>query len=118
MAIPYRRASFPLIQDDHSTKGQRALTALIRTTSRQALHHGDEEAGPFGDSYDDQPHRTDERRMSTILNGLHMRGMRLIGNSNPRYRWERYWKTEEELAQMKKPMYEASHSHRVPGDVY
>ncbi|KAF2095279.1 hypothetical protein NA57DRAFT_68225 [Rhizodiscina lignyota] len=33
-----------------------------------------------------------------------MRSQRLIGNSNPRYRWEQYWKTEEELKAMKKPI--------------
>jgi hypothetical protein len=34
-----------------------------------------------------------------------MRSMRLIGNSNPRYRWHQYWKSEEELKKMKTPMY-------------
>ncbi|KAI9841231.1 MAG: hypothetical protein M1838_003664 [Thelocarpon superellum] len=33
-----------------------------------------------------------------------MRSMRLIGNSNPRYQWETYRKTEEELKQMQKPI--------------
>ena len=47
-----------------------------------------------------------------------VRSMRLIGHSNPRYRWyvggaglhasdfgrEQYWKTEEELSKMKRPM--------------
>ncbi|KAF2219759.1 hypothetical protein BDZ85DRAFT_40882 [Elsinoe ampelina] len=35
-----------------------------------------------------------------------MRSQRLIGNSNPRYRWERYYKSEEELKKMKKPIRE------------
>lgn len=26
------------------------------------------------------------------------------GNSNPRYRWEQYWKTDAELAKMPKPI--------------
>ncbi|RZM23857.1 MAG: hypothetical protein EOO88_24810 [Pedobacter sp.] len=30
--------------------------------------------------------------------------MRLIGYSNPRYRWEQYYKPEEELKLMKKPI--------------
>jgi len=30
----------------------------------------------------------------------------LIGNSNPRYKWEKYYKTEEELKGMKKPIRE------------
>ncbi|KAF2484693.1 hypothetical protein BDY17DRAFT_296146 [Neohortaea acidophila] len=33
-----------------------------------------------------------------------MRSQRLIGNTNPRYRWEQYWKTDEELKKMKKPI--------------
>jgi hypothetical protein len=43
--------------------------------------------------------------MSAILNSSHMRSMRLIGNSNPRYRWERYWKTQDQLASMPKDMF-------------
>jgi cation diffusion facilitator family transporter len=34
-----------------------------------------------------------------------MRSQRLIGeNPNPRYRWEQYWKTDEQLKKMKKPV--------------
>lgn len=46
----------------------------------------------------------DERRLSRILLGPQARSLKLIGRSNPRYRWERYWKTEEQLRAMKKPM--------------
>ncbi|KAJ4302909.1 hypothetical protein N0V90_001800 [Kalmusia sp. IMI 367209] len=48
-----------------------------------------------------------ERRMSIgahALNTPQMRSQRLIGNSNPRYKWERYFKTEEDLKQYKKPL--------------
>ncbi|KAK5741190.1 hypothetical protein LTR17_004130 [Elasticomyces elasticus] len=48
-----------------------------------------------------------DRRMSnaaSVLMTPQMRSQRLIGNSNPRYRWERYWKTEEELKKMRKPL--------------
>lgn len=41
---------------------------------------------------------------ASILNTPEVRSQRLIGNSNPRYRWEQYYKTEEELKQMKKPL--------------
>jgi divalent metal cation (Fe/Co/Zn/Cd) transporter len=54
-------------------------------------------------------HDTDPRRMSLgpeILNTPQMRSMRLIGNSNPRYRWQQYFKTEEQLKEMKKPLRE------------
>jgi hypothetical protein len=52
-------------------------------------------------SSDDHGRRAEDRRMSAVLNTPQMRSMRLIGNSNPRYRWERYWKAEPELKGMK-----------------
>jgi divalent metal cation (Fe/Co/Zn/Cd) transporter len=46
----------------------------------------------------------DPRRLSLlgpeILNTPQMRSMRLIGNSNPRYRWVQYFKSEDELKAM------------------
>jgi hypothetical protein len=39
-----------------------------------------------------------------ILNTPQIRSMRLIGNSNPRYRWQQYYKSEDELKKMKKPI--------------
>ncbi|KAF2715054.1 cation diffusion facilitator 10 [Pleomassaria siparia CBS 279.74] len=45
------------------------------------------------------------RRMSAGEHALktpQMRSQRLIGNSNPRYKWERYFKTDEELKNMSK----------------
>ncbi|KIH92751.1 cation diffusion facilitator [Sporothrix brasiliensis 5110] len=47
----------------------------------------------------------DERRLSAILNNPQMRSMRLIGKAK-RYRWERYWKTAEQLCTMTKPLRE------------
>lgn len=100
-------------------KGHSALASLIRNRPGVALPNplnplnlarDDEEAltglGAERRLVDDEPPRRDERRMSAVLNGPHMRSMRLIGNSNPRYRWERYWKTEEELATMRAPIRE------------
>jgi hypothetical protein len=46
----------------------------------------------------------DEQRLSQILHGPQARSMNLIGKSNPRYRWERYWKGEQELRSMSKPL--------------
>jgi len=61
---------------------------------------------PFGrESRDDEEAAVGDeeaRRMNALLNGPHVRSMRLIGNSNPRYRWERYWKTQDQLQQMPK----------------
>jgi hypothetical protein len=47
---------------------------------------------------------SDERRLTQLLNGPQNRSAKLIGRSNPRYRWEQYWKPEEELASMSKPL--------------
>ena len=49
----------------------------------------------------------DERRLNQLLTGSGDRSMGLIGKSNPRYRWESYWKPQSELKGMKKPMYVA-----------
>lgn len=58
------------------------------------------------DERDGRP--TFERRQSEhaakILMTPQMRSQRLIGSSNPRYRWEQYYKTDEELKKMKKPI--------------
>ncbi|KAF2719882.1 hypothetical protein K431DRAFT_286361 [Polychaeton citri CBS 116435] len=46
----------------------------------------------------------DGRRFSnaaSVLMTPQMRSQRLIGNSNPRYRWEKYWKSEHELKKIK-----------------
>ena len=53
-----------------------------------------------------------DRRMSGVSDGgevlmnPQMRSMRLIGDNNPRYRWGQYYKSEEELKKMKKPIRE------------
>jgi len=114
------KASF-LLQDDHPRQG--ALTQLLRSRSHQSLQNygtsrrgaipEDEETGlahamshSFADIEDESRFRSqaDERRLSQILNSDTVRSMRLIGNSNPRYNWERYWKTEEQLKALKKPI--------------
>lgn len=98
-----------------ATHGQGALTRLIKNQSNLPLvtfRHSsasirgresldDEEHANPTDDGDDHP-RSEERRLSAVLNGPQMRSQRLIGNSNPRYKWERYWKTEEELKKFKK----------------
>jgi hypothetical protein len=120
-----RRPSL-LLHDDSSplvTRGSGALANLLRNRSstslsssfrRSSVHHfhQDEEDMPGSTSgllmpgwEDDEPPRrpaADERRLSLILHGPQMRSMRLIGNSNPRYKWERYWKTESQLNAMTK----------------
>ncbi|KAK0737695.1 hypothetical protein B0T21DRAFT_170562 [Apiosordaria backusii] len=104
----FPRSAFLLLQDEPpiAPMGHGALASLIRNRPAAALANPlsfgrDEEEGA-AEAVEDEVYRRDERRMSAILNSSHMRSMRLIGNSNPRYRWDRYWKTPEELAGMKK----------------
>ncbi|TVY49015.1 Metal tolerance protein [Lachnellula occidentalis] len=132
--IPKLKGWLPLSSEDTSpmtTHGQGALTSLIRSRSSASLHNiqhrpssivggretPDEEVGyrpglvrrnSRDPSESDEFRRStsDERRMSAVLYGPQMRSQRLIGSSNPRYRWEKYWKTEEELKGMKKPIRE------------
>ncbi|KAF8247457.1 hypothetical protein K440DRAFT_298348 [Wilcoxina mikolae CBS 423.85] len=52
----------------------------------------------------DSFHKQHQRALSAALNNPHMRYMRLIGDNNPRYQWEQYRKTPEELKEMKKPL--------------
>jgi hypothetical protein len=113
-----------------ATHGSGTLTSLIKSRSSASLYGlhrerrpsslrsrdtPDEEAGETpqlvrrnsNDSHDIDEFRRnagEDRRLSAVLFGPQMRSQRLIGNSNPRYRWEKYWKTEEELKTMKKPM--------------
>ncbi|KIW84491.1 hypothetical protein Z517_03741 [Fonsecaea pedrosoi CBS 271.37] len=116
-----------------STRGQRlpsliqnrSTTSLLTLQRRQATRRDsvashrsdeDEERGP-SESFDamattarwrpSTPSETDPRRMSMgpeILMTPQVRSMRLIGQSNPRYHWHQYFKTEEELKKMKKPI--------------
>jgi hypothetical protein len=106
-----------------STRGQR-LPGLIQSRSSNALHTlaryrgrvnsmqssstGDEEArAALDDGRRPALSEIDARRTSVtsdILNTPQIRSMRLIGNSNPRYRWQQYYKSEEELKKMKKPI--------------
>lgn len=66
------------------------------------------------------------RRMSGVSDGgevlmnPQMRSMRLIGDNNPRYRWEQYYKRDEELKKMKKPIrdYYQRNNHLISSYLY
>lgn len=93
------------------------MASLIRSRSHQSLtgswppaahrHVPDDDESAIWMRHDDEDIERllrDETRLSQILKGPQVRSMNLIGKSNPRYRWERYWKSEDELKAMKKPM--------------
>lgn len=61
----------------------------------------------WDDGFEERRIPGEERRLSNaaaVLMTPQMRSQRLIGNSNPRYKWERYFKTEDELKKYKKPL--------------
>ena len=115
-----------------STRGQR-LPSLLQSRSSTSLFNvvprretkrrsssftsSDEEDAGARDGMEIAPRRrpsewttnvNDSRRLSAfapdVLMTPQIRSMRLIGKSNPRYRWHQYYKTEEQLKQMSKPV--------------
>ncbi|KAF2738514.1 hypothetical protein EJ04DRAFT_549746 [Polyplosphaeria fusca] len=126
--IPSIKGFLPLSPDPISTRGQN-LPALIHQHSSAGHPHGlaqrrpstlrsNDRRGSRSDDEDDMdslrqgltmPWGHEERRLSfgaQVLNTPQMRSQRLIGKSNPRYKWERYFTTDEELKHMKKPIRE------------
>lgn len=128
-----RRPSLLSNDESHNPLGTRSghLQSLIRSRSTQSMQsvanslhshnsHHSHPSTPFWMGPDDEetallhvrPHDndelgrllSDERRLTQLLNGPQNRSAKLIGRSNPRYRWEQYWKPEEELASMSKPL--------------
>ena len=67
-----------------------------------------------------------DRRMSgvsdrgEVLMTPQMRSMRLIGSNNPRYRWEQYYRIDEDLKKMKKPIreYYQRNNHLISSYLY
>ena len=67
-----------------------------------------------------------DRRMSAVSDGgevlmsPQMRSMRLIGKNNQRYQWEKYYKSDEELKTMKKPIreYYQRNNHLIASYLY
>lgn len=117
-------SSFLPLNDDTvaiSTRGQR-LPSLLHTNSSTSLFtlpwRGAKRRNSFGSDDEERGGSEEarrptsdevERRMSMTTDVFMtpaMRSMRLIGNSNPRYRWHQYYKSEEELKKMKKPLRE------------
>jgi cation diffusion facilitator family transporter len=103
------RLSFPRrlssLSDDvtrTSTEGHKRNSSSMDNYDMEAgvWRRGSSFTPMWGDS-DSEP--MDDSRMSLLMTPQ-MRSMRLIGYSNPRYRWEQYYKPEEELKLMKKPI--------------
>ncbi|WPG97318.1 metal tolerance protein 3 [Acrodontium crateriforme] len=86
--------------DENEFQTQRGFDS-DHEVAAEPLHKSQSTSGwGFGDY-------SEERRSSMAASILHtpqMRSQRLIGNSNPRYRWEKYFKNEDELKAMSKPL--------------
>ncbi|RMZ73262.1 cation diffusion facilitator 10 [Pyrenophora seminiperda CCB06] len=83
--------------------------STIRSTERRGSDTDDEDLEAYRNGLMMSHDRDSDRRSSIgahVLNTPQMRSQRLIGNSNPRYKWEKYYKAEEELKGMKKPVRE------------
>lgn len=95
---PVRRSTGGLENDLESGAGVDALSPIMVPHGLASSYTiiNDEE-----DVLSSRRSVTEERRLSAILQSHPVRSMRLIGNSNPRYRWEQYWKTEEQLEAMR-----------------
>ncbi|KAI5466731.1 hypothetical protein BGZ63DRAFT_418487 [Mariannaea sp. PMI_226] len=123
-----RRPSL-LGDESHNPLGTRsgALQSLIRSRSAQSIQslagsHSsysyqkaafwpgpeDEELGHGRSQDQDDLSRllADERRLTQLLNGPQNRSLKLIGRSNPRYRWAQYWTREDQLEAMSTPLRE------------
>lgn len=117
------RGFIPLAEESTglTTRGQH-LPALLHNLSGSIPHaqfrrgstfrwdrlHDEEAQNDTDDHSDDEDHRLTRRASHAVetLLAPQMRSQRLIGNSNPRYRWEQYWKTDDDLKKMKKPLRE------------
>lgn len=93
-----------------STRGQR-LPGLLHSSSSTSLFtlpwRGQKRRASLSDDDEERGYPELARRESMINETLMtpaMRSMRLIGQSNPRYHWHKYYKSEEELKKMKKPL--------------
>lgn len=86
--------------DEEAIVGSPAFTDWSAFRRRDSVTAGS--VGQLDDGeYPDRRSAADERRLAELLNGPHMRSMRLIGYPSTRYRWEKYWRTEEQLKEIK-----------------
>ena len=106
--LTHRRSAYPEVNPDLGHDPERNADGVLTSTS--AL----------------KDRLAKERKLSLLSNGgevlmtPQMRSMRLIGNSNPLYQWERYHKSDEELKCMKKPIreYYERNNHLISSYLY
>ncbi|KAK5943759.1 hypothetical protein PMZ80_004768 [Knufia obscura] len=100
-SLPRRARGFSVSDDESIDPGVTMNTDGAHMGRRPILKHAP--TGFERDNFD----LNEERRMThaeEVLMTPQMRSMRLVGNSNPRYQWQRYYKTPEQLKQYNKPL--------------
>jgi hypothetical protein len=117
-SLPRTKLFLPLTSDSSTTISTRGSHLPSLFTRRPSTLRSNERRGSITDEEEEDletfkaalmmPYDRDPERRSSaaasILNTPQMRSQRLIGNSNPRYKWEKYYKSDEDLQGMKKPM--------------
>ncbi|KAL8659018.1 MAG: hypothetical protein Q9226_000644 [Calogaya cf. arnoldii] len=131
-AVSTRGQNLPSLIQSRSSASLRDVRALLQQR-KQSLYHDDadddtdlERDGPLRDLQKERrspSKHPSERRTSNASDVLltpQMRSMRLIGNSNPRYQWEKYYKFEEELKTFKRPVrrYYEKNNHLISSYLY
>ena len=96
-----RNRSYGSIHGKHGSSWRNAIPAALDDEETGLLHSL---AGTEHDDLRSPRSHSEDRRMSQVLNSTQMRSMRLIGNSNPKYKWARYWKPEEQIRTLSKPL--------------
>ncbi|KAI9674511.1 MAG: hypothetical protein M1817_001849 [Caeruleum heppii] len=104
-----RGQKFPTLIQLHSSGSLQALSGLPNrrpssVRDEEASGGGDRERERAGEDEGRDGSAADRNMGKQALNTPKMRSARLIGNSNPRYQWEKYVKTADELKKMKKPI--------------
>ena len=91
---------------DQSGPRRRSLASRFESDIHSAMDGSDIETGLLRSGTLVGGEHDDRRSIlaAKLLNTPQMRSQRLIGHSNPRYEWGKYYKTDEELKQMKKPI--------------
>ena len=134
-AFSTRGQKLPSLLQSRSTANAKDLWMQTpRRRSATPETNGDDESDVERDAdggYDDlSPAQSRVSKMDRRMNGLsdggevlmtpQMRSMRLIGSNNSRYQWEQYYKNDEELKQMKKPVreYYQRNNHLISSYLY
>ena len=134
-AFSTRGQKLPSLLQGRSTTNTRDLWAQTqqrRSTTPETNEDDESDVERESDGGHDGPSPAKSRlsktgiRLSGVSEGgqvlmtPQMRSMRLIGNNNPRYQWEQYYKSDEELKKMKKPLreYYERNNHLISSYLY